>query len=91
MSAEIPIDAVDRYEALRPEGYSLPIVSGLGWVLFVRCGMVAWLRAWQTYVSTPTTTSSSTESDERPALSQDLRDSVIPVLADMVLIYRQGV
>jgi hypothetical protein len=91
LSTEIPIDAVDRYEALRPEGYSLPIVSGMGWVLLVRCGMVAWLRAWPTYVSTPTAKPSSTESDERPVLPQGLRDAVIPVLADMVLTYHQEV
>ena len=83
-----------RYEQLRHQAVEEGC-GGRGWglTLFLRRGLVAWMRAWpQTSSPTrPREQDTREEPEKRMRLSTELRDEVVSVWVDMVLHTQQEV
>jgi len=77
-----------RYEQLREQALEQGC-GGRGWglALFVRRGLVAWMRAWPETVSPRPRREQATreEPEQRMCLSAELRDEVVSVWVNMVL------
>lgn len=83
-----------RYEQLRQQALEQGC-GGRGWGLnlFLRCGLVAWMRAWP---STPPPGRRGDESRQQepkqgPRFSAELQHEVVLVWVDMVLHHQQEV
>ena len=77
-----------RYEQLRGQALEQGC-GGRGWglTLFLRRGLVAWMRAWPPTSSPNPARERATreEPEQRMRLSTELRDEVVSVWVDMVL------
>lgn len=83
-----------RYEQLRQQALEQGC-GGRGWglALFLRCGLVAWMRAWpQAPSPAKQGEAARREKPERqPHFSAELQDEVVSVWIDMVLNQQEEV
>lgn len=76
-------EAITRYEDLRQDVLDEAGGGGAGLALFISRGMVAWMRAWASYV--PARQGPPLQPVPRAPVSNDLRAQVTQLLVAMVL------
>jgi len=84
------VDLAARYEQLRSDALSCSAGRGQGLVLFLRQGMLAWMRAWSGCSVSPEPRSSPPPRTDS-ILPPDVRGQMTTVLAAMILERQQEV
>jgi hypothetical protein len=83
-------DLAAHYEQLRSEALSCSAGHGLGLVLFLREGMLAWMRAWCRCAQSPNPEPPPASCRDE-ILPPEVRNEITTVLAAMILGQQEGV